>query len=337
MHYYAKRTIQALFTVFAVMTLSFVLIRYLPGGPVDHLRTQLRQEQSGDIDQEQINNLVEAYTNVNPEEPLWQQYVEYMVSLLQADLGESMWLSQPVADVLFPALPWTVFYMSVATFLMFLIGVALGSVMAYWEGSRFDVGSTVISLLLNSTPNYIAALLLVYFLGYGFELFPTRGRVNYDIAAGFSPEYLGSVLHHGALPIISIVITGFGGVALSMRGNSIQVLGEDYMRVARLRGLSERRIALRYVARNAILPMYTGLMIAFGFVFGGSIIIEEIFAYPGVGYYMFQAIERGDYPVMMGAFLIITLGVVIAVFIADLTYGKIDPRAESGGEDSETY
>jgi peptide/nickel transport system permease protein len=336
MQYYLKRTAQALFTVFAVMTLSFVLIRYLPGGPIDYLETQLRQQRDN-VDQAQINQLVEAYTNVNPDEPLWRQYTEYMLGLLQGDLGESVWLNQPVADVLFPALPWTVFYMSVATFLMFVIGIALGAVMAYWEGSNFDVGSTVVSLLLNSTPNYIAALLLVYFLGYGFELFPTRGRVNYDLAPGFTAEYIWSIVHHGALPIISIVITGFGGVALAMRGNSIQVLGEDYMRVARLRGLSEQRIALRYVARNAILPMYTGLMIAFGFIFGGSIIIEEIFAYPGVGYYMFQAIERGDYPVMMGAFLIITLGVVIGVFIADLTYGKIDPRAESGGGDRETY
>ncbi|XVH30482.1 ABC transporter permease [Haloferacaceae archaeon DSL9] len=336
MKYYLKRTAQAMFSVFAVMTLSFVLIRYLPGGPMDYLRSQLMRQQSGNVDMERVNTLVEAYTNVNPEEPLWIQYVNYMGSLLQGDLGVSVWHNEPVADILLSALPWTIFYMSIATFLTFVIGVALGALMAYWEGSGFDVSSTLVSLLLNSTPYYIAALLLIYAFGYQLDLFPTRGRVNYDLTPGFTAAYIGSVLHHSILPIASMVLTGFGGTALAMRGNSIQVLGEDYLRVARLRGLSEQRIALRYVGRNAILPMYTGLMIAIGSMFGGSVILEEIFTYPGIGYYLFAAINQSDYTLMMGAFLIITVGVVIGIYIADLTYGLIDPRVD-GGESGEAY
>jgi peptide/nickel transport system permease protein len=117
-----------------------------------------------------------------------------------------------------------------------------------------------------------------------------------------------------------------------MRGNSISVLGNDYLRVARMRGLSERRIATNYVAKNAILPMYTGLMISIGFMFGGSIILEEIFRYRGMGYYVFTSIGSRDYPLMMGGFITITVAVVISIFIADLTYGKLDPRVRRGDE-----
>lgn len=120
-----------------------------------------------------------------------------------------------------------------------------------------------------------------------------------------------------------------------MRGNSVRVMGEDYVRVAELRGLKSRWIALSYVARNAILPMYTNFLISIGFMFGGAIILEEIFGYYGVGYYMIRSINARDYPLMMGCFLVITIAVVIAIYIGDLTYGKLDPRA--GGDTNESY
>ncbi len=121
-----------------------------------------------------------------------------------------------------------------------------------------------------------------------------------------------------------------------MRGNSIQVLGEDYVRVARLRGLPDRRIALRYVGRNAVLPLYTSLLISIGFMFGGSIILEILFQYRGIGFEMNEGIIYRDMPLMMGTFLVITFGVVIALWIGDATYGKLDPRIKSG-DDSEAY
>lgn len=140
------------------------------------------------------------------------------------------------------------------------------------------------------------------------------------------------MLYHAVLPILSLVLTSFGGIALSMRANSIQTLGSDYIRGARLRGLSDFRISYRYVARNAILPLYTGLLIQIGFMFGGAVILEQIFSYRGVGYLMLDATLRQDYSVMMGAFMIITIAVVGGVFVADLTYGRLDPRIQTGGE-----
>ncbi|WP_276257122.1 ABC transporter permease [Halomontanus rarus] len=335
--YYIERTAQAVFTVFAVVTMTFGMIRLMPGGPVSYIRSQLVQQQGSQVDMEQVNALVEVYTNVAPDEPLYVQYVEYMTSLLQGDLGVSMFYNDPVTMILASAAPWTVFVMSISLVLTFGLGITLGAVMAYIEGSRFDVSTTLVSILLNSIPYYVMAIVLVYILGYQFNWFPTGGRVSSEVATGMNLAFLRSAFYHAALPIASLVITGFGIQALAMRGNSIRVLGEDYIRVARLRGLAPHDIALRYVGRNAILPMYTGMMIAIGFMFGGSVILEEIFAYPGIGYYMFRGIMARDYPLMMGAFLIITIAVVVGIYVADLTYGKLDPRAGSGGGNREAY
>jgi peptide/nickel transport system permease protein len=256
-----------------------------------------------------------------------------MGSLLQGNLGTSVWFNEPVAQILGQALPWTVYLMSVALALTFAIGIVLGAVMAYAEGSTFDTAISMVAVFMNSIPYYIAAVVMVYFLGHRWELFPTSGRVGADFASGTVDWYV-SVVRHSVLPIASYVLTAFGLQALAMRGNSIRVLGEDYLRVARLRGLPRRVIALRYIGRNAVLPMYTTMMISIGFMFGGAIILEEIFTYPGVGYYMFKGINTRDYPLMMGAFLIITFAVVVGVLIADLTYGKVDPRAKRGGENA---
>ncbi|MFC4438416.1 MULTISPECIES: ABC transporter permease [Natrialbaceae] len=330
MHYILKRTAQAIFTVFATITLTFALIRLLPGGPAQSMRAQML-EQGNDLTSEQINRQIEAQMNIAPDEPLYVQYAEYMASILTGDFGISTWHNEPVADILGSALPWTVFIMATSLFLAFVVGISLGAYMAYREGSTFDVSSTGVALLLNSIPDYVVALLALTFLGHQTGLFPTGGRYASGLEPGIHPEFLASVAYHGALPVLSMAVVAFGGWALDMRGNSIRVLGADYLHVARLRGLSEHRIALRYVARNAILPMYTNLMIAIGLMFGGAIIIEEIFAYPGIGFYLISAIDQRDYPVMMGAFILITIAVVIGVYIADLTYGKLDPRAKGGG------
>ncbi|WP_135366121.1 ABC transporter permease [Halosimplex halophilum] len=330
--YYAKRIGQSFVTVYAVVTLSFVLIRLMPGGPIDYLRAQYMRQ---NLNQEEIQQKIALYTNIETDAPMWEQYVEYMAALAQFDFGRSIFYAEPVAGLLGSAVPWTVLYMSISLCLMFAIGVSMGAFMAYREGSRFDTASTLLSIVANSVPYYIAAILLLYLLGFEWSVFPTAGRMNPQTSVGLNLPFVVGVLTHAALPVLSLVVTGFGGKAITMRGNAISELGEDYLRVARLRGLPERRIALRYVARNAILPMYTGIMISIGTMFGGSVILEKIFAYQGVGYYVFKSISSRDYPLMMGGFILITVAVVIGVLIADLTYGKLDPRA--GGESDEAY
>jgi peptide/nickel transport system permease protein len=330
-NYHIERVGQAVFTVFAVITFSFVLIRLMPGGPAEFLRAQLVKTQQGAVSESQLNSLVEIYVNIQPDKPILTQYMNYLSSILQGDFGRSIVYGKPVTEIILGALPWTILIMSISLLLTFGIGITLGSLMAYSEGTRFDVVGSSISTFLNSVPFYVVAILMVYILGHITGIFPTGGQYDYDaVSPGLSLAFFGSVFYHAIMPITSMVITGFGGWALSMRGNSIQVLGEDYLRVADLRGLPSNQIALRYVGRNAVLPLYTGLTISIGFVLGGSVILERIFEYQGMGYYLFHAIESRDYPLLMGGFLIITLAVVIAILVADLTYGLIDPRAARG-------
>jgi len=329
--YFVGRIGQAIFTFWCVVTLAFALIRLMPGGPAALLRSRL--ETSGRVlSDEEIQARVELLLSVHPDKPIPEAYVDYVSGVLTGNLGESIWYGSKVTEILAEAMPWTIYLSAVSLLLTYAMGIALGAAMAYAEGSKFDFGSTTISIIITSIPFYVLAVALLWFMGFEWGWFPTAGRVAQDIEPGLNPDYVVSILRHSAMPIMALSIAGFGGRALSMRGNSIQVLGNDYLRVARLRGLSERRISLRYVARNAILPMYTGIMISIGSLFGGSIILEEIFTYPGAGYYVFSALEARDYPLLMGGFLFITLGVVVGITIADLSYGLVDPRAGSGAD-----
>ena len=329
--YFIKRTAMAAVTFYIVITLTFAMIRLMPGGPLDYIQAQMA---AAGEDPSEAAQEVERFTAINPQETFLEQYLTYMANTFQGDLGISMWYNEPVAQILGNAMPWTIFISIISMILIYLMGICLGAFMAYVEGSRFDVSWSAFSILLTSVPFYVIAVVLLWYLGYNLEAFPTSGHYGRQLEEGFNWEFVSSVIHHGILPIASLTLAGFGATALAMRGNAIQILGEDYLRVARLRALSQRRIALRYVARNAVLPMYTAMMISIGSLFGSSIILEQIFQYPGVGYFMFRAISARDYPLMMGTFLFITAGVIIGVYIADLTYGYIDPRAGSGDREA---
>ena len=334
--YVLKRLGQALITLVSVITITFGLVKSMPGGPADYIRAQVMMDRSSNISPRELNRLVESYTNVDPSTPLYVQYFNYVTSVLQGDLGQSTWYNRPVAEIIVEAAPWTIFLLSIAIFLSFGIGIVLGAVMAYLEGTSFDSSSTILSMFLNSVPYYIAAIFLVYVFAIQLNWFPQSGNVSAGMEAALTYEYVADVAHHAVLPILSLVVTGFGGAAITMRGNAIQEIGEDYIRVAHLRGVPGRRIATRYVGRNALLPMYTSLMISIGFMFGGSVILEQIFAYPGLGYYLLQGISARDYQLMMGGFLVIAVAVLVCIVIADLTYSFIDPRI-SKNEAREAY
>jgi peptide/nickel transport system permease protein len=336
MNWLVKRVFRVFLTVWAVATLTFVMIRELPGGPVQYVKAQLyKSSDAGTGGIERVQKLAEATINFRTDEPLHVQYWDYMSSLAVGDFGTSVWFGDPVSQILAKAAPWTVFLMGTSILFFFGIGISLGALMAYKEASLFDKSTSILSTLLSAVPFYIMAIVFVWILGYQMSLFPVSGRVTY----GVNPpeiDWFVSIFRHATLPIISVVLAGFGNIALQMRGNSISVLGKDYMRVGRLRGLSDSHLAIRYVGQNAILPMYTSFMISIGFMFGGSVVLERIFTYPGLGLFLFRAINARDYPLMMGTFILITTAVAVGILIADLSYGKIDPRA-SVGESNEAY
>nr|WP_276252601.1 ABC transporter permease [Halovivax sp. TS33] len=335
MNWFIKRIGQGVFTIFTVASLTFVLIRVMPGGPAQQMVADMRQRQPS-LSTEQLNVMAAQRIGVDLNRPIHEAYIDYMLNLAGGSLGESIQYQESVADIIARSLPWTAFVMSISLLFVFVLGIGLGAIMAYKEGSKFDIGSSIIAIFLSSVPYYVAGVVLIYVLALELSLFPLNGRYPKGVDPGFTLEFIGGALYHVVLPAASFVITTWGGFALGMRGNSVQVLGQDYIRVAKLRGLADRRIALRYVGRNAILPMWTSFLIQVGFMFGASIILEEIFSYRGIGYYMFDSIDNRDYPLMMGTFLVITVCVVIAVLVADMTYGKLDPRVEAGGK-NESY
>ncbi|WP_224337981.1 ABC transporter permease [Haloprofundus halobius] len=326
-----RRLAQTGFTVWAVTTLSFVLIRLMPGNPMGAM---VRQLESQGVDPVRARQLVELRMTIDPDKPIPLAYIDYMGSMLQGDLGQSTYYAAPVTEVLAQAMPWTLFVLSWSLFISFFIGISVGALMAYWEGGKLDVGITSWAILMGSIPFYVLAILLLIFLSYRGGYFPTGGRQPTGIPPGFNWPYIKGIAYHATLPVASMLVAS-GIASLGMRGNSIRVLGSDYLRVARLRGLSDATISTQYVARNAVLPMYTTLLISIGEMFGGSVVLEQVFQYRGLGYYLYSAINQRDYPLMMGGFVLITVAVVIALLIADLTYGYIDPRA--GGQNDESY
>ncbi|WP_137290788.1 ABC transporter permease [Natronorubrum halophilum] len=340
LRYYWERIGHALVTLVAVTTITFALFRLMPGNPADAMRADFERRLGGRgeaADPEVIDQMVQVHTGFDPDKPIHLQYVDYLQDIfIHQDFGQSIQYGDPVFDILFAAMPWSVFISVYGLAFGYMANILLGAAMAYKEGSRFDSYATVMATFLNSIPYYVGALLFLAFFAYKLGWFPGGGRYNTRIDAGLNPEFMWSIIHHGTLPIMSSFIVGFGGGALSMRGNSVRILGEDYLRVARLRGISSTRIATRYVARNAILPLYTQMMIGIAAVFSSSVVLEYIFTYPGVGWYTFDAIQMRDYPLLMGSFLFFTIITLIGILIAEFTYGIVDPRAGSGGQ-SESY
>lgn len=323
-----RRLITSLMVILGTTTITFFLIRLMPGNPVDYMRRQLLQQYGADLSSEEIDRLVQVYVNVSPSEPLWLQYINYVTSTFQGDLGHSWIHGRAVTVILAEVLPWTVFLLTIAITINYVIGILIGGAMAYFEGSSLDISLTGIFTTLVSIPFYVVAFILIFLLSYHWNVLPSGGRHSVHVTPGANLDFLINILYHAILPVASLVITGIGAVALNMRANSIQVLGSDFVKGARLRGLSSSRISYRYVARNAILPLYTGLLITLGFLFGGSVILEEVFQYRGAGLILYRAVLSRDYPLMMGTFLIITFAVVLGVLIADLTYGYLDPKAD---------
>jgi len=338
-NYYVRRTWQAAFTLFVVVTLTFFLYRLMPGGPIEAMRMQMIQQAIGsgeEIDMDHINRMVELYTGIQPDQPLYVQYYEYMRDIiLYQDFGDSIWRNEPVFDILFKAMPWSIFVSVYGLIIGFTANIVLGAVMAYYEGGKFDSATTIFSVIMNSIPYYVGAIIMLAILGFQQGWFPTGGRYPQSVEPGYNVDFAIGVVQHAALPIASTILIGFGGAALSMRGNCIRVMGSNYLYVARLRGLSDARIAIRYVGRNAILPLYTGFMISLAAIFSSSIIMEQIFAYPGVGWYTYDALVNRDYPLLMGILIFFSTVTVIGVMIADLTYGLIDPRATT--QDQEDF
>lgn len=335
MSYVRDRLIQAIVTICAIVALTFFFNRLMPGGPVQWLRRDIMENPElyglpQDPPEQMVEQTIEEILNIPPGDSLQDQFVNYMWGVLtRGDFGESI-IVAPGADVwdlILIYAPWTAFISVVATVFTLPIGIILGAFMAYYEGSKFDVGVTAWTVLSSSIPYYVVAIFLLYMLAFQLGWFPTGGRADPRADPGMNLQWTLSVFWYASLPALSFILPGIGG-ALGLRANSIRLLGSEYVRNAHLRGLGTYRISMTYLVRNAILPMWTGIIIGIGGILGGSIIMEMIFQYPGMGLLMFDAAIQRDWPVLMGVFTITATMFVIGTLLADFTYPLIDPRAD---------
>jgi len=333
-NYYVGRLAKALVTIYLVTTISFFIVHLMPGSPVEvYIYTLIAQYGMSYND---AKNQAAALFAVNVDEPLWQQYLDYLGQLARGNLGNSL-LSPgtSVSSVLLAYMPWTLFSVGLALLISFVLGILLGMLMAYRRESLLDHLLSLLGSIFHSVPNYILGILLVVILGIQLNLVniaAMRGSFSPGVRPGINLHFFLDALWHAEFPILTYVLTTIGSWMLTMKSSTSAALDEDYVTVARARGLGDWRIMTAYVGRNAVIPLVTQFAISVGFIVGGSILIETLFVYQGVGWILNSAIAQRDYTVMQGIFLIITISVIVANLLADLLYGRIDPRVRIQGE-----
>ncbi len=333
-NYYLGRVVKAVVTIFLVTTISFFIVHSMPGSPVEvYMQTLIAQY---GMSAAEARNQAAALFTVNLDEPLWQQYLEYLQQLAHGHLGNSL-LSPgtSVASVMLAYMPWTLFSVSISLLISFVGGIVLGMLMAYRREGVLDHVLSFLASLFHSVPSYISGILLVLVFGIQLNLIDVaamRGSFSPGVRPGVNLAFFADALWHAELPVVTYVLATIGTWMLTMKGSTTATLGEDYVTVARARGLGDWRIMTAYVGRNAVIPLVTQLAIAAGFVVGGSVLIETLFVYQGIGWVLNDAIAHRDYTVMQGIFLVITTSVIVANLLADLLYGRIDPRVRIQGE-----
>lgn len=325
LRYILNRLAILLVTVFISITVVFVVPRLVPGDPLGAVFLKLAQ-MGGSAG---APELIEEYKRMfGLDRSLWEQYISFWRELLRGNLGYSI-SSFPsyVADIIRYALPWTVGLLSLTTVISWILGSVIGAVVG-WRGSRFRLSRPVVlaALLLYTTPYYILAIILIFIFAYQLNIFPLSGAYSRGTTPTLSLQFVLDVIRHGTLPALSIILVSLGWWFLSMRSLITSQKGEDYILNAEAKGLKERRVLWGYAFRNALLPQTTGLAISLGHIVGGAIITETIFAYPGIGWVIFNSIKGLDFPVIQGGVLLIIISVAVANFIIDIIYPLIDPR-----------
>ncbi|TCO46643.1 ABC transporter permease [Actinocrispum wychmicini] len=326
MSYLLKRIAFYLFTAWAAITINFFIPRLIPGDPVQSLITRMR----GQITSDAVQSLYVLF-GLNKGDSLVSQYVKYWGQLLRGDLGVSFtFFPSQVGEVIGQSLPWTLALVGLTTVIGFLIGTALGTLAGWRRGSWMDAVIPV-TTFLSSIPYFWLGLIAIALFTGPDSVLPAAGGFDPGVVPSWTGGFIGSALLHGILPAVTILISCMSGWILSMRNMMVTVASEDYVTVAHAKGLPERRVMVRYAARNALLPNVSGFALSLGFIVGGTLLVEIVFSYPGLGYQLFQAVGTKDYPLMQGIFLIITLSVLLANFVADLAYMLLDPRTRREG------
>lgn len=303
------------------ITLNFFLPRLMPGNPLVLLA-------GVDVGLLTAEERAEIIANEGLDRPLYEQYFSYWGDILTGDFGYSYRESRPITEMLFERLPWTLFLAGSSLALAAIVGITFGALAAWKRAGVFDVTSLWSMITLNSVPSFWLGMLLISLVAVRWGLLPSFG------AETPASDYEGwdrivDIVRHAILPIITLTILSVPGVYLIMRYTMLGVLGEDFIRTARAKGMGESRVLFRHVMPNSLAPVVTILALRLGFAFGGTVVIETVFSYPGLGRLIFEAVSGRDYPVMQAAFLLITIAVLLSNLLADFLYPFLDPRTKA--------
>jgi len=323
--YIFKRTIYTIVLVFAVITVNFIIFMMMPGDPAEFLVSS-KFIGRADI----IESLREQW---GLDEPLHVRYAKYVVSMLTWQFGYSYRTQAPVSLEVAQRLRNTLFLIIPPEAAAVVIGIILGAIAAKRRGKLFDNLSVISSLTLYALPVFWIAMMLILIFSYNLGWLPSaHSQPDYWF---INPptnilENIGMRLKHLILPWITLFLLSCGGYVLLTRASVLEAITEDYVLTARAKGLKERVILFKHTLKNALLPIITETAIAFGFTLSGAIVTENVFMYPGLGWWIWRAIETNDYPVLQTIFFIIALCVIAANFLADIVYGFVDPRIKYG-------
>ena len=316
--------------VWTAATVNFIVPHLTERNPIAERMAEIAGQGGGSLSG--LQDMVRSYNErFGLDRSLWEQYLLYIGNLLKFDLGFSI-TNYPtrVADQIAFALPWTIGLLGTATVLAFLIGTTLGALAAWPRAPKVFRAIMPAFMVLSAIPFYLVGLVLIYLLAFRFSIFPNGGGHELSAQPALTFGYVGDVLRHSILPAISIVLASIGFWGLGMRGMMITVQGEDYMVFADAKGLKPSRVFLGYGMRNAILPQVTTLALSFGRIISGSVLVEIVFAYPGIGTLLFQAIKQSDYFTIYGCVIILVLATGISMILVDLLYPLLDPRVRVG-------
>jgi peptide/nickel transport system permease protein len=322
--YVLRKTVLFVITLWAALTLNFLLPRLMPGSPVDAALGKLASAGVPITNAER--QAVEIQLGV-PNASLITQYGDYLRNIATVRFGTSYsFPTQTVAQTIGTALPWTLILVGVTTIVAFTVGTLLGVYAGWRRGRLADSAVTLGSTFFGAFPPFWLGLLLLYLLAFKLGWFPIKGGYSDGSTPNWSFSFAGDAIRHSVLPAVTLAVTTLSGWVLGMRNNMINTLGEDYVTFAEANGLRGRTVALLYAARNALLPNVTAFGLQLGAVVSGSVLVEGVFSYPGIGGLLFTSVTNHDFPLMQALFLVITLSMLVAIFIVDLLYVRLDPR-----------
>ncbi|MBZ0298380.1 MAG: ABC transporter permease [Anaerolineae bacterium] len=322
--YIGGRLLQSLLVLWVVVTILFLLFRLAPGNPLTaYIDTTFGEEQQTAL-----------MARFGLDRPLHEQYLIYLGNLLRGDLGDSFRYGGTVVDQIMEVLPNTLYLTLTSLVAAYLVGVIGGIFMAARRGTRTEKVGIIFTLMTRAAPEFWIGMILLAVFAFKLRWFPSSGTAaagtiySSEIEKLLSPDFW----QHMILPTFTLALYLHGLPLLLMRSNMLEVMDQDFITMGRLAGYSERRLMIRHAARNALLPVMTALTLGVGYSIGGNVVIENVFAWPGLGRLLVRAVTTSDYPLAQGAFFIIAVIIVILNFFADVVYGLLDPRVGSSDQ-----